>query len=112
VSETFSIHLDQITDAVRAAIPAAGFKAMEHVHQVAVDRTPLRDGNLRGGSHVDATPDGAIIRYEGPYARYQHFELLKHTEGQRLYLQTAVVQETPKALEIVAEELRKVIESP
>jgi hypothetical protein len=111
VSETFSIHLDQITDAVRAAIPGAAFKAMEHLHTVAVEKTPLRDGNLRGGSHVDARPDGANVVFEGPYARYQHYELqLHHKDGEALYLERPLVAETEKILEIVATELRKVID--
>jgi hypothetical protein len=85
---------------------------MEHVHQVAVEKTPLQDGNLRGGSHVDAKPDGADITFEGPYARYQHYELqLRHPlAGQALYLEQPMVQEAPKALEIAANELRKAIE--
>jgi hypothetical protein len=118
VSDNFSIYLDQITEAVKAAIPDAAFKAMEHVHQVAVEKTPLMTGNLRSESHVDAQPDGAILRYEGPYARYQEFGIshhgkeLRHETGQSFYLVTSVIQETPKVLEIVAEELRKVIESP
>lgn len=116
MSETFSIHLDQITDAVREAIPAAAFKAMEHLHTVAVEKTPLMTGNLRSESHVDARPDGADLTYEGPYARYQEYGIskngheLRHETGQSFYLITSVIQETPKVLEIVTEELRKVID--
>jgi hypothetical protein len=110
MGETFSIHLDEVTDAVLAAIPAASFKAMTHVHGVAVNRTPLQDGNLRGESYVESTPAGADIVYPGPYARYQHYEILRHDVGERLYLEKSVLSETPKALEILAQELRKVIE--
>jgi hypothetical protein len=110
MGETFSIHLDEVTDAVLAAIPAASFKAMTHVHGVAVNRTPLQDGNLRGESYVESTPAGADIVYPGPYARYQHYEILRHEVGERLYLEKSVLSETPKALEILAQELRKVIE--
>jgi hypothetical protein len=110
MGETFSIHLDEVTDAVLAAIPAASFKAMTHVHGVAVNRTPLESGNLRGESYVESTPAGADIVYPGPYARYQHYEILRHEVGERLYLEKSVLSETPKALEILAQELRKVIE--
>jgi hypothetical protein len=110
MGETFSIHLDEVTDAVLAAIPAASFKAMTHVHGVAINRTPLQDGNLRGESYVENTPAGADIVYPGPYARYQEFEILRHDVGQRLYLTSSIIQEAPKAIEIVAQELRKVIE--
>ena len=118
MSETFSIHLDQITDAVKQAIPGAALKAMEHVHQVAVQKTPHVSGNLAGGSHVDARPDGADLTYEGPYARYQEYGISKNGHelrhdvggGQSHFLVTSIIQETPKVLEIVTEELRKVID--
>jgi hypothetical protein len=111
MGETFSIHLDEVTDAVLAAIPAASFKAMTHVHGVAVNRTPLQDGNLRGESYVESTPAGADIVYPGPYARRQEYELsYRHEVGQRLYLTSSIIQEAPKAVEILATELRKVIQ--
>jgi len=96
MGETFSVHLDQITDAVIAAIPAAAFKAMEHVRGVAVERTPLESGDLRAGAHTDATPEGANVVYD--------------SVGQRLYLTSSILSETPKVIEILTEELRKVIE--
>jgi hypothetical protein len=110
MGETFSVHLDQITEAVIAAIPEASFKAMEHLRQVAVERTPLETGDLRTSAEVKPTPEGADVYYPGPYARYQHYEILRHEVGQRLYLESAVVSETPKIIEILATELRKVIE--
>jgi hypothetical protein len=86
---------------------------MEHLRGVAVEKAPLQTGNLRAGASVVPNPDGALVRFEGPYARYQHYELqLRHENGQALYLEQPLVQETPKILEIVTEELRKVIESP
>lgn len=111
MGETFSIHMDQITAAVIAAVPGATFKAMEHLHQVAVSKTPVQTGNLAGESSVEPIPGGASVYYPGPYARYQHYELqLRHETGQALYLEQPLVQETPKILEIVATELRNVIE--
>jgi hypothetical protein len=110
MGETFSVHLDQITDDVIAAIPGAAFKAMEHVRGVAVERTPLESGDLRAGAHTDATPDGATVTYEGPYSRYQEYEILRHEVGQRLYLTSSILSEAPKVIEILTEELRKVIE--
>jgi len=110
MGETFSVYLDQITEAVIAAIPAASFKAMEHVHGVAVERTPIESGNLRGESYVEATPDGANVVYPGPYARYQEYEILRHEVGQRLYLTSTILSEAPKVIEILTDELSKVIE--
>jgi hypothetical protein len=111
MGETFSIHLDKVTDAVLAAIPAASFKAMEHLRQVAVERTPIESGDLRTSASTNPTPDGADVYYPGPYARYQHYEFLNHERGgERLYLSSSVLSETPKVLEILTQELSKVIE--
>jgi len=113
MGETFSIHMDKITDAVVAAIPDASFKAMEHLREVAVSKTPMETGHLRAGASTVNTIDskGAAVYYPGPYARYQHYELqLRHEVGQSLYLEQPLVQETEKILEITATELRKVIE--
>ncbi|MFJ4286405.1 hypothetical protein ACIPY0_12235 [Paenarthrobacter nicotinovorans] len=109
MGETFSVHLDAIDDAVEAAIPAASFKAMEHLRQVAVNRTPLESSDLRGSAYVHATPDGADVIYDSVYARYQHYEILRHEVGQRLYLEASVVSETPKVIEILTAELRPAI---
>jgi hypothetical protein len=111
MGETFSVHLDKITDEVIAAIPAASFKAMEHVRQVSVERTPVESGDLRSWAYVANSPEGADVIYPGPYARYQHYELLRHERGgERLYLEKSVLSETPKVLEILTQELSKVIE--
>lgn len=110
MGETFSVHLDEITDAVREAIPKASFKAMEHLRQVAVNRTPLMDGPLRESASTESRPNGADVIYDSVYARYQHYEILRHEVGQRLYLEASVISETPKVLEILAQELRQVIE--
>jgi hypothetical protein len=109
-SDGFDAMLDAIDEAVEAAIPGAAFKAMEHVRQVAVNRTPLEDGDLRTSASVVPTPEGANVQFEGPYARYQHYEILHHEVGERLYLTTTVVTETPKVMEILANEIGKAIE--
>lgn len=110
MGESFSVHLDRIDEAVEAAIPAAAFKAMEHVRQVAVNRTPLQDGDLRTNASVEPTPEGANVYYPGPYARYQEYEILRHEVGQRLYLTSSILSEAPKVIEILTTELGKVIE--
>jgi len=111
MGETFSIHLDKVTDAVLAAIPAASFKAMEHLRQVAVERTPIETGDLRASASTIPHANGADVYYPGPYSRFQHYELLRHERGgERLYLEKSVLSETPKVLEILTQELSKVIE--
>lgn len=118
MGETFSVHLDKVTDAVIAAIPDASFKAMEHVHTTAVELAPLESGDLRGSAATVNSIDGhgAAVYFAGPYARYQEYGVsesgteLRHETGQSFYLITALTQETPTVLEILANELRKVIE--
>jgi len=110
MGETFSVHLDQITDAVIAAIPGAAFKAMEHVRSVAVERTPLESGDLRTSASTEVTPEGANVTYSSVYSRYQEYEVLRHEVGQRLYLTSSILSETPKVIEILTEELSKAIE--
>jgi len=116
MSDQFSVYLDEITDKVVAAIPAASFKAMEHVRGVAVERTPLETGNLRDEAATLPTDAGARVYYPGPYARLQEYGVsesgkeLRHEVGQSFYLVTAITEETPAVLEILATELRAVIE--
>jgi hypothetical protein len=115
VTDNFSIYLDEITDKVIAAIPGAAFKAMEHVREVAVSKTPIETGNLRAEASTVPTDDGAKVLYPGPYARYQEYGVshngkeLRHEVGQSFFLVTSILQETPAVLEIVATELRKAI---
>lgn len=113
MGESFSVHVDKITDELIEAIPAATFKAMEHLREVAVSKTPIETGDLRTGAAVTNTIDrkGATVYYPGPYARYQHYRLdLRHEEGQALYLEQPLVQETETILQIVATELGRVLD--
>lgn len=116
MTDNFSIYLDEITDAVIAAIPDATFKAAEHVHQVAMTRTPVETGNLVGESSVEPTAGGgAHVLYPGPYARYQEYgvsrngKALRHKVGQSFFLSSSILGETEAALEIMATTLRKAI---
>ncbi|MCA4132942.1 HK97 gp10 family phage protein [Arthrobacter sp. M4] len=111
-SEGFEAYLDGIEERVDAAIPDAAFKAMEHLREVAVSRTPLESGDLRAGASTVNAIDksGASVYYPGPYARYQEYEILRHEVGQRLYLTSAVETETPKVLEILGQEIHKAMQ--
>ncbi|MBO1269607.1 HK97 gp10 family phage protein [Arthrobacter cavernae] len=108
-SAGFEAMLDGITERVEAAIPGAAFKAMEHVRQVAVNRTPLEDGDLRTSASVVPTPEGANVVYDSVYSRYQEYEHLHHEVGQRLYLTTTIIGEAPKVMGILTSELGKAI---
>ncbi|MBT8159324.1 MULTISPECIES: hypothetical protein [Arthrobacter] len=112
----FDLDLGKVTEEVLAAVPEASFKAMEHLREVAVSRAPLETGNLRAEAHTDADSDGATVKFDGPYARYQEFGVskygkpLRHEEGQSFYLTSSVFTEKDKVIEILGEELRQVIE--
>jgi hypothetical protein len=112
----FAIHLQQITEEVIAAIPEAAAKGMEHLRLVAVNKTPLETGHLRGSAEVKPDPMGAEVYFPGPYARYQeygvshHGKELHHEVGQSFYLISSLMQETPTVLAIVTEELSKHID--
>ncbi|MDP5226628.1 MULTISPECIES: hypothetical protein [Arthrobacter] len=106
MGENLSGHLDDILNRIRAKAPEASFKAMEHLRQVAVDRTPIETGNLRDSAETIPAPMGASVYFPGPYARYQHYELdLKHEEGEALYLLNSVVSESDTVVGILAQEL-------
>ena len=109
----FAIHLRQVTEAVIAAIPDAAQKGMQHLHQAAVAKAPVETGHLAASAEVKVHEDGADVYFPGPYARYQEYgvshsgKALRHEVGQSFYLVTSLVQETPKVLEIVTQELAK-----
>lgn len=111
MGETVGAGLDALTARIRAATPQAAFVAMEYLRGVAVEKTPRESGNLRDGAHVDKTATGATLTYEGPYARYQHYELQlnHHGVGQALYLEQPLVTETPEIIRILGTELGNVI---
>jgi hypothetical protein len=109
----FAIHLQQVTADVIAAIPDAAQKGMQHLHEAAVAKAPVETGHLAASAEVKVHDDGAEVYFPGPYARYQeygvshHGKALRHEVGQSFYLVTSLVQETPKVLQIVTEELAK-----
>ena len=109
----FAIHLKQITAEVIAAIPDASRAGMEHLHRAAVAKAPVETGHLAASAEVKVHEDGAAVYFPGPYARYQEYgvshsgKALRHEVGQSFYLVTSLVQETPKVLEIVTQELAK-----
>jgi hypothetical protein len=86
MGDSFSIYLDQITQAVIDAKDGACFKAMEHVHQVAVSKTPVETGNMAGESYTETTPGGARVVYPGPYSRYQEFGVSHTSRGRPIVL--------------------------
>jgi len=106
----FDLHLDRVDEAVKAAIPVALGKAMEHVRGEAVKQTPVESGNLAGSAGVTVKDNEATLLFPGPYARYQHYGLdFHHNHGNALFLELPMVTEAPKVIEIIADELRKVI---
>src|SRR4051794_8368267 len=102
--DTFSEGLDAWEADFKAAVPIALGVGAEVLRAGAVERAPIDKGHLRGSAEV--TVDGAgfeafaRVRFPGPYARRQHYELdWKHPRGgQALYLYTALMVDGPKAV--------------
>ena len=102
------IDLSGLTDAVAATLTGPLTTAMEHIRQVAVSRTPIEEGTLRRSATVKVQGLNASIRYDGPYARYQHEKLeLRHEVGQAKFLESALFSESKTALNIIATAVRR-----
>jgi hypothetical protein len=101
--------LDDFADRLHEAMPIALLRAAEHVRGVAVERTPIEEGDLRASAGTRIVDGEARIEYESVYARYQHYGLdFAHPRGgQALFLESAVVTETQKAGEIIRDTIRE-----
>lgn len=94
-------------DEVKPEALAAG---MEHIRQVSAPLVPVETGRLVGSAAVEVTGDRASLSYAGPYARYQHERLdLHHQHGQAKYLEQPVLTDGGKAIEIVAEHIKRAL---
>ena len=106
----FDLHLGDINDAVKAVLPAAALKAMEVVRVKVAEQTPVETGQLVGSETVRPTGDGAEIFIPGPYARNQHYNLtFHHNHGNAYYLARPMVSEAENALEVIRDEIGKVL---
>jgi hypothetical protein len=106
----FDLHLDRVDEAVKAAIPVALGKAIEHVRGEAVKQTPVESGNLAGSAGVTVTGNEASLLYPGPYARNQHESMdFHHNHGNAKFLELPMMQEAPRVIQIITDELGKVI---
>lgn len=112
----FDIPWGMFRAATEAAIPVALARAAEHVRGVAVERTPHASGHLAGSAGVTVIGSGAaseaLIKYEGPYARFQekgmradgtHIIRRRPAGGMTGFLETAMVTERDAALRIIAD---------
>jgi len=84
-------------------------RAAEHIRATAVELAPIREGNLRASAGVTVFDHTATVKFPGPYARYQHFELeLRHPRGgQALYLEQPMNTEVEKVTQIMADTLKE-----
>lgn len=81
---------------------------MELIRGIAAERTPIETGHLVGSAEVYLTDDHtAALKYPGPYARYQHYELqLRHETGQALYEESAINDGAHDALRVVGKMIK------
>jgi hypothetical protein len=112
VSLDWEIHFEGM-DAFNAALPelmpVALMRAAEHTRGVAVERTPIEEGDLRQSAGTRMVGDEAWIEYNSVYARRQHYELdWRHPRGgQALFLESAVVTEEAANQRIMADTFRE-----
>lgn len=102
--------LGKIKRAPRQAAPDGLAAAMEHIRGIAASRTPVETGHLVGTAEVKvyAAQLEASLTYDGPYARYQHYELeLKHETGQALFEESALVDGAHDAIRVFAEHVKR-----
>lgn len=106
----FNLHLGDIDAAVKAALIPAAMKAMEVVRVKVAEQTPIDTGNLVGSEEVRPSLNGAEIFIPGPYARNQHYNLtFHHDHGNAYYLTRPMVSEAENALQVIRDEVRKVL---
>jgi hypothetical protein len=102
--------LDELTLKARAGEEAGIAEAIEHIRGVSAEQTPIETGHLVGSAEVHVEGLQASIRYPGPYARYQHYELqLRHEHGNALYLELPMVTEAGVAFTIITRRIRDAV---
>ena len=101
--------LNAFDDGLNAAMPIALMRAAEHVRGVAVELTPIEEGDLRQSAGTRLFGDEARIEYNSVYARYQHYGLdFRHPRGgQALFLEQPMVTEVPAVQQIIADTFRE-----
>ena len=82
--------------------------AARYVGDQAVARTPRDSGDLRRSErdYVDGEELKATIAYSAPYAVVVHESGRAHKDGQSKFLETALSENAPRALSIIANEIR------
>jgi hypothetical protein len=114
-SDSFSDGFDRLIADLEAAAPIAVGRGTHVIEGKAVSLAPIDTGHLRGSAEVTVTGEAfrvqGRVRFPGPYARRQHYELTwRHPKGgQALYLTTALYTEAARAVEAIAEAFRSVL---
>lgn len=112
--DTFEAGLDGLLRDWEAAAPIALGRGGMVLKSGAMLRAPIESGHLRGSADVTVhgTGWGAVctLKFPGPYARRQEFELTwRHPRGgQALYLTTTLRVDGPNAVRAVADALRSI----
>lgn len=102
--------LDALIPKARAGQEAGIAEGIEHIRGVSAEQTPIETEHLVGSAEVRVEGLVASIRYPGPYARYQHYELqLRHEHGNALYLELPMVTEAGVAFTIIARRVREAL---
>jgi len=102
----------QITHKINQAAARGVAEAARAIEATAVERAPIRDGDLRNSASTTAADNGMtqIIRFNIVYAAVQHEGDFNHPRGgQKEYLKSAMEDmETPAKL-IIANHLKGIL---
>ena len=104
-----------VTDEIRARLVSGENKAAERGVALAVDRSPMDTGNLRGAHHVEPATnpeDGAAIVVDAPQAARLHehpeynFSTDSNPNAQGKWVENAIVENKGELGDIIRQEVR------
>lgn len=112
MSAELNIKTGEVLAKVQRGVSRGTLLAAHHLMSQAVDRTPVRDGTLRGSATAQATSEtSADVRYSTVYAARQHEETgWNHPKGgQAKYLTSAAQDHVEEIKGIVTQAIKGVM---
>lgn len=93
---------------VRAAAERGLTLGLEQILTTARQRVPIEEGTLERSGATDRDGLHGTVSFDTPYAARQHEDMtLRHDAGRRAkYLETAIADEAPTVMAIVAQQIR------
>lgn len=94
---------------VRRGAERGLFLALHNILNVSNERVPLEEATLQRSGAVDVRGLSGVVSYDTPYAVIQHENMTyRHDAGrQAKYLETAMMDERRKTLQVIAAQIRR-----